>query len=244
MDAAPEPAGATTAKRPDRRRLTLLLVPIVVLTALAYVGDFAWAGLVKTHPLWLISLNTRKRYLALVVPNTDPLPFYLVGTIRQVISDPLFFLLGRWYGDAGVRWLEKKLGEGGGMVRFMERGFAKAAWPMVAIFPNALICMLAGASAMPVWLFLVLNVGGTFVAMVLLRTVGDVFGGPISTFTNFVNEYRLPIIVISGVLVAINIAVSRRKGSSDLTSITKLEQSLEEEAARDDTPSAPPPEVP
>jgi membrane protein DedA with SNARE-associated domain len=226
MDEAP-PA------RPSRRRLTLLLGPIVVLTALAYVGDFAWAGLVKQHPLWLISLNTRKRYLALVVPHTDPLPYYLVGTIRQVISDPLFFLLGRWYGDAGVRWLERKLGEGGSMVRFMERGFAKASWPMVAIFPNALICMLAGASAMPVWLFFLLNVGGTFVAMVVLRVFGDVFGSPLAAFTGFVNDYRIPIIAVSGVLVAINIITNRKKGTSELESIGELERELEAEAARD-----------
>jgi membrane protein DedA with SNARE-associated domain len=234
MDEAP-------AARPSRRRLSLLLGPIIVLTALAYVGDFAWAGLVKEHPLWLISLNTRKRYLALVVPHTDPLPYYLVGTIRQVISDPLFYLLGRWYGDAGVRWLERKLGEGGSMVRFMERGFAKASWPMVAIFPNALICMLAGASAMPTWLFLLLNVGGTFAAMVVLRVFGDVFGSPIAAFTGFVNDYRIPIIVVSGILVAVNIAMNKKAGRSELESVGELERELEAEAARDE--SGPPPAV-
>ena len=234
MEAAPPAAGEGGRERPDRRRLSLLLTPIIILTALAYVGDFVWAGLVEKHPLWLISLNTRKRYLALVVPHTDPIPYYLVGTLRQVISDPLFFLLGRWYGDAGVRWLERKLGEGGSMVRFMERGFAKASWPMVAIFPNALICMLAGASAMPTWLFLILNVGGTFVAMVVLRVFGDVFGSPIASFTGFVNDYRLPIIIVSGVLVAVNIAMNKKKGTSELESVTSLERELEEEAKRED----------
>ncbi len=226
MDAEP-----IASPKPSRRRLYLLLGPVVVLTILAYIGDFTWAGLVEKHPLWLISLNTRKRYLALVVPHTDPLPYYLVGTIRQVISDPLFFLLGRWYGDGGVRWLERKMGESGSMVRFMERGFAKASWPMVAVFPNALICMLAGASAMPVWLFFVLNVGGTFAAMVVLRVFGDVFGSPISAFTGFVNDYRLPIIAISFVLVALNIALSKKKGTSDLSSLREIERELDEAAA-------------
>ncbi len=190
--------------------------------------------------MWLISLNTRKRYLALVVPHTDPLPYYLVGTIRQVISDPLFYLLGRWYGDAGVRWLERKMGEGGSMVRFMERGFAKASWPMVAIFPNALICMLAGASSMPVWLFLLLNVGGTFAAMVVLRVTGDVLGSPIAAFTGFVNDYRWPILAVSGVLVAVNIAMNKKRGTSDLGSIDEMERELETEAARDATDPTPP----
>jgi membrane protein DedA with SNARE-associated domain len=233
MDAEPPVAGQPAAAPPSRRRLYFLLGPIIGLTVLAYVGDFTWAALVEDHPLWLISLNTRKRYLALVVPHTDPIPYYLVGTIRQVISDPLFFLLGRWYGDAGVRWLEKKMGEGGSMVRFMERGFAKASWPMVAVFPNALICMLAGASAMPVWLFFVLNVGGTFAAMVVLRAFGDVFGSPLTAFTGFVSDYRLPIIAVSGVLVAVNIALNKKKGTSDLEALSEIEKELEAEARRE-----------
>lgn len=233
MDAEAPVADEPARTPPSRRRLYLLLAPIIVLTALAYVGDFTWAALVEDHPLLLILLNTRKRYLALVVPHTDPIPYYLVGTFRQVLSDPLFFLLGRWYGDAGVRWLEKKMGEGGSMVRFMERGFAKASWPMVALFPNALICMLAGASAMPVWLFFLLNIGGTFASMVVLRLFGDVFGSPLEAFTGFVSEYRLPIIAISGVLVAINIALNKRKGTSDLESLTDIERELEAEAKRD-----------
>lgn len=226
----PGTADAAAAETPDRRRLYLLLTPIVVLTALAYVADFTWAALDDEHPLWLIALNTRKRYLALVVPHTDPIPYYIVGTLRQVISDPLFFLLGRWYGDSGVRWLERKMGEGGSVVRFMERGFAKAAWPMVAIFPNALICMLAGASAMPVWLFLILNVGGTFAAMVVLRVFGTAFGSPITAFSGFVNDYRVPILVVSGLLVAVNIALNRKKGTSDLASVAELERQLDEAA--------------
>ncbi len=218
-------------ERPSRRRLYLILLPIVVLTVLAYVGDIFWAGMVERHPLWLIMLNTRKRYLAAVVPHTDPLPFYLVGTFRQVMSDPLFYLLGRWYGDAGVRWLERKLGEGGSMVTWMEKGFAKASWPMVAIFPNALICMLAGASGMSVWLFFVLNVGGTLASMVVLRAFGDVFAAPIRSVTHFVDRYRWQLIGVSAVLVVISIVTNRKQGTSELESVSELADELESEAA-------------
>lgn len=221
---------AESPSRPSRRRLYLLLVPIVVLTALAYVGDIFAAGLVERHPLWLIALNTRKRYLALVVPHTDPVFFYIVGTIRQVFSDPLFYLLGRWYGDAGVRWLERKMGESGSMVRFMERGFAKASWPMVALFPNALICMLAGASSMPAWLFLLLNVGGTIVAMVTLRAFGNVFDAPLEAITGFLDQYRWQLIAFSAALFGLNALLNRRQGKSGLESVRSIEKELEEEA--------------
>jgi membrane protein DedA with SNARE-associated domain len=101
--------------------------------------------------------------------------------------------------------------------------------------------MLAGASAMPTWLFLLLNVGGTFAAMVVLRVFGDVFGSPIAAFTGFVNDYRIPIIVVSGILVAVNIAMNKKAGRSELESVGELERELEAEAARDE--SGPPPAV-
>ena len=221
---------ADDRRRPSRRRLTLILAPIVVLTALAYVGDIAAAGLVERHPLWLIALNTRKRYLALVVPHTSALSFFVVGTLRQLFSDPLFYLLGCWYGDAGVRWMEKKLGEGGSMIRFMERGFAKASWPMVALFPNSLICILAGASGMPAWLFLLLNLGGTIASMVVLRAFGNVFDAPLSAVTGFLDDYRWYFIALSAVLIGINVITQRREGRSELESVSELERELEAES--------------
>jgi membrane protein DedA with SNARE-associated domain len=233
-DGAGDEAAATGA-RGGRRRLTLTLVPIVVLTVLAYIGDAFWASLDDEHPLWLISLNTRKRYLALVVPHTSVWSFFLVGTLRQVVSDPLYYALGRWYGDAGVRWLERKLGDGGSLIRFMERGFAKASWPMVALFPNALICMLAGASGMPAWLFILLNVGGTIASMVALRFLGVAFESPLRAVSEFVNDYRWWIIAFSVAMVALNVIAQRRRGGGELESVAEMERKLEDEAARSET---------
>jgi membrane protein DedA with SNARE-associated domain len=220
-----------------RRKLWWLLTPIVILTALAYLGDILYADLATRNPYLLIALNTRKRYLALVVPNTEMVPYFLVGLTRQVVTDPLFYLIGRWYGDAGVRWLERRMGDSGGMVRAMERGFAAAAYPMVAIVPNALICMMAGAARMRTWVFFVLNVGGTFVTMVLLRVFGEAFSGPIESLLSFLARYRWPIIAISAVLVGFSIINNRRQGRGELESVSELEDELEqalEESPRDE----------
>lgn len=213
-----------------RRRLWWLLTPIVGLTALAYVGDILYADLANRNPYLLIALNTRKRYLALVVPNTEVIPYFLVGLTRQVVTDPLFYLIGLWYGDAGVRWLERRMGESGGMIRAMERGFGAAAYPMVAIFPNALICMLAGASRMRTWVFLVLNIGGTFVSMLLLRVFGETFSGPIERLLSFFARYRWQIVAISAAVVVFSVVRNRRQGRGELESPSELERELEEEA--------------
>jgi len=219
---------------PKRTRLRILLAFIVVLTVTNAVGDILAAGLVKTHPLWLIALNSRKRWILAVVPNTDILPFFIVAVTRQLLSDPLYYALGRWYGDAGARWLERKMGEGGSVIRLLESGFAKAAWPMVVIIPNPIICMLAGAAGMPPLLFYALNIGGTIASIAIFRAFGDVFGGPIQAVTGFLNHYRLPIIAISFVLVALNLLSNRRKGKSEITSPAALERELDEAAADDE----------
>ena len=219
----------TAAPRPpSRRTLYLLLVPIVALTALAYLGDALAPKLAVSHPVWLILLNTRKRYLALTATSIDPVTFFVVGIGRQMVADPLFFLLGRFYGDAGVRWLERKLGDGAASVTLMEDWFKKAAYPMVAIAPNALISMLAGASTMRTSVFLALNLGGTAVTMVLLRVFGATFSSPIDAVLGFIRRYQWPLTALSVAIVAFQVIQSRRKGTSDLESVGEIERELDE----------------
>lgn len=233
MEASGEPP-ESTRPRPPRWALRAILAAIVVITATNMVGDIIAPGLVKTHPLWLIVLNSRKRWILAVVPHTDVAPFFVVAVLRQLLSDPVYYALGRWYGDAGARWIEKKMGEGGSVIRWLESGFAKASWPMVAIFPNHIICMLAGASGMPPAIFYALNLGGTIALIAIFRSFGDVFGGPIGAVTGFLNDYRLPIMAVSFVLVALNFALNKKQGKSELESVSELERELEEEAARDE----------
>lgn len=217
--------------RPPRWALRALLGAIVVITVTNMVGDVLAAGLVEEHPLWLIFLNSRKRWILAVVPHTDVIPFFIVAVTRQLLSDPIYYVLGRWYGDAGARWLEKKMGEGGSVVRWLESGFAKASWVMVAVFPNHIICMLAGASGMPPAIFFLLNIGGTIAAIAIFRTFGDVFGAPIEVVTGFLNDYRWPLIALSAVLVGLNVVLQRRQGKGEIESPAALERELEAEVA-------------
>lgn len=221
--------------KPPRWILRTLLGFIVVITVTNTVGDILAPGLVETHPLWLIAMNSRKRWILAVVPHTSFLPFFTVAVIRQLLSDPVYYLLGRWYGDAGARWIEKRMGEGGTIIRWLETGFAKASWPMVAIFPNHIICMLAGASGMPPAIFVILNLGGTMAAIAVFRLFGDVFGAPIEAVTGFLNDYRWPLIGLSFVFVALNAALQRRKGGGLVDTPSDLVEEIEAEAETTDT---------
>lgn len=224
MQPEPEPE----APQYSRRSLYLLLAPIVVLTALAYVGDALAPSLAVEHPVWLIMLNTRKRYLALTATSIDPVTFFAVGLIRQIMVDPLYFVLGRRYGDAGVRWLERKLGDGAAGVTVFEGWFKKAAYPMVAIAPNAIISVLAGASKMKTGVFLALNLGGTIVTLILLRAFGDVFSGPLDSVLDFLRRYQWQLTIVSVVLVAVQVILSKKAGRSELESVSKMGKELED----------------
>ena len=78
-------------------------------------------------------LSSQNRYLILVVNQLDSLSYYSVGLIRLLLPDPLFYLLGYWYGDAAVRWMESRTATVGGMLRRLEQTFRK--WGASARLP-------------------------------------------------------------------------------------------------------------
>ena len=218
-------------KRPSRQIVRIVIAIVVIRTLMAWAGDifFAWfipdednpeAG----NPLLLVLLNTRKRYL-LLAKDEPVLLFFGAAMASQLLMDPLFYLLGRWYGDAGKRWMERQFGSG---IRSIERAFEKASYPLVAIMPNAYICLLAGAASMNPVAFFVLNLGGTIVAIGLARWVGDVASSPLDAVFSFLAEYRLYIFAISFVVVGIQIWQNRKQAS-----IESLEETLEEEVERE-----------
>jgi membrane protein DedA with SNARE-associated domain len=146
--------------------------------------------------------------------------------VRLLISDPLFYILGYWYGDAGVAWVEKRSTNFGGILRTWEQGFRKAAWPLVAIAPNNFICLFAGAAGMAPPVFVTLNIVGTAVRLYLIRIFGEAFESPIDDLLGFIRDYRLPLTALTASLVVITIVVDRRTGKGDLEALTHIEDEL------------------
>ena len=152
-----------------------MVAPIVALIAAAYVGDALTTTLADKHPLVLVLLNARSRILVLTTNQLDTLSYYLAAGLRLLSSDPLFYLLGRWYGDAMIVWVEKRSKTFGEQIRLYERGFAKAAYPFVFIMPNPYICLFAGAAGMRLGSFFTLNILGTLARLYLIRRLGEAF---------------------------------------------------------------------
>ena len=200
----------------------LVVVPIVALIVAAYVGDALTTTWADRHPLLLTLLNARSRVLVLTTNQLDPVSYYVAAGLRLLASDPLFYLLGRWYGDAMVVWVEKRSKTFGEQVRLYERAFTKAAYPLVFFAPNPYICLFAGASGMPLGSFFGINIVGTVVRLYLIRRVGEAFDAPIKSVLRFFDRYRLPLLVISVALVVFVIWNDRRHGKDEIGSMLDL----------------------
>lgn len=234
----PSPGGSVPALHqipadrpaPSRRTLALIVGPILAVVVVGTLGNMLHPQLLKDHPLWLVAMEPRNRFLLLAAARVDFVPFLVVATVRRLLSDPLFFLLGALYGDAGVRWVERRLGDDVGIVRAIERGFSKAAPVMVFLFPGAIVCVLAGATGMRVVTFLVLNLAGTVAAVTVLYRFAEVFDGPLGAVNRFYANNAKVLTVLSVVITLAWLWNQRRRGRSELRSIATIEKELDEAA--------------
>ena len=222
MERAQQPA-------PSRTKLTLTIVPIIGLIICSNIGDALTTTWAEEHPLALIALNSRNRILVLTTNQLDPLPYYLVAGVRLLLSDPLFFLLGVWYGDSAIRWIARKSPTYGELVRRAEKGFGAAAYPLVLVAPNQWICLLAGAAGMSVPVFFALNIVGTGARLYLIRELGETFEAPIDYLLGVFRDYRLELFILSVLLVGLFAYGEARRGKGDIGAVRDLEHELEED---------------
>jgi len=152
-----------------------------------------------------------------------------------LLSDPLFYILGYYYGDTATKWMERQAPTYGRMMRTAEQWFGVAAYPLVFLAPNNYICLFAGAAGMSIPVFLALNVTGTFFRLWIIQVIGNVFDKPIDAILGFIQDYRIPLLVLSFALVGFSVWNERRQGGEDeITGLRHLEDELESEAEPDD----------
>ncbi len=236
-DEAPEELTEEQRRR-RRKRLTIVLIPIVAFTVAGTVTNLAAPALINDHPLVVIFFNPINRYLILASTRVEAWEFFAVAFFRLILTDPLYFLLGRWYGTGALDWIENKTGNSG-TIPLVKKWFAKAGPVIVFAAPNAYVCLLAGASRMKLRLFIALNFIGTLSRLVLIKVFGDVFEPVIEPVLNFVKRYQWQLVALSIAVFAIQSAANRRKGKpSELEGVgtlaSELEASIEKVESKDD----------
>lgn len=196
---------------PSRVALGAVVVCIAALVVANNVGNALAAALLpdpadparSSNPLLLIALSPAIRNQVAVANYVESWQFLAVAGLRLLVADPLFLLLGRWYGDAGISWMERRSPLAGQTLREVERWFAKAAPLVVFIAANNIVCTLAGASGMRRTTFWVANVAGTIARLVLILLIADLAADQIDTVLVWVGDYRPWVLGISIAAVAV-----------------------------------------
>lgn len=230
MTSGPPEGSAPTddaERRRRRRELILLLTPLSLAVVAGYVASALTPTLLARHPLALVGLDARNRNLVLTASLVDAAPFYLVAVARLLVVDPFTYLLGRRYGDTGLRWVETRFVSLKPTLAFLERLFRRAGWLAVAIAPGAVVCTLAGAAGMGVAVFLVANVAGTVLRIFLLREIGFAFAGPVDAVRRFFDRYIVWTTLASVALVALWLWSERKRGAAEAETPVELADELE-----------------
>ncbi|HVV35841.1 MAG TPA: hypothetical protein VHC63_04500 [Acidimicrobiales bacterium] len=223
-----EPVRTDEERRARRKKLTILLVPIVAFWASGTIVGFASPALINSHPVVVIFFNPINRYLILASNRVNPVVFYGVSFFRLVLTDPLYFLLGRWFGDGALDWIERNTGNSG-TVPFIKKWFTRAGPVIVFLAPNAYVCLLAGASGMNIPWFVTLNVTGTVARLIFIRKTANLFKPVLDPVLRFIHHYQWPLVAISIALFALQWAMNRKKGTepAEMRGVSAMADELE-----------------
>ena len=97
----------------------------------------------------------------------------------------------------------------------------------MAIAPNNIVCVLAGAAGMSVVGFLVANLAGTAVRMILIWWIGDVFSEPLLDVIDFVGRYRWILTGDQRRRGRRSVVRARRKHRSEIETVDEVADELE-----------------
>jgi hypothetical protein len=229
---------STTAARWPRTRITCLAVPMVAFTISVYVGNALAPTLIKDAPLVLLVLAPKLRWLFLVANEVDPFTFFVVPLVRAAIMLAVYFLLGRWYGDRSLRWLESRAGEALRPVLWIERNFHRARVPVTFLFPGNVSALLAGADGMPVAGFFAVALLSLALRLWAVRALAEVLRGPLLDVVNWIGDNQLWLTVVSVACMMIWVGWSNRHGIARAETIEEIVEDFTGEGGSPNAPSS------
>lgn len=186
------PAEPTPAS-PPRWFLPTVGALIVAFIAATNIGNVVWANWITEHPLGLIALNSSNKFLLGTSTTTDIVPFFVIATLRLMLPDPLFWLLGNTYRERALHWGRQAFPAMGPLFEQFEsdRGaFRRLLDALVVIMPNNPVSLLAGVAAMPFRRFMLLNLIGTLGRIALVRIIGAIFESQIEDVLDLIARYQ------------------------------------------------------
>lgn len=214
-----------TGWRVERR----LLVVAAILT-LFYGGGLVGAALlpilVRDDPTLLLLLQPTSAVLLLVSARLDLVPLVAITVLRRFANHVLFFLLGAWYGERAIRWVEARTGGADSVVRAVDRVFARLGPVIICLFPGPVPSVLAGASRMRRWVFVTLDLVGVLVWVLIVRFAALAASEPVGEVVRYIERNAVWLTAIFAAATALWLLVERLRGRGAIATVAGLEQSL------------------
>lgn len=243
--------GDDRQRAPRGRRVERRLVAVAVVLTLFYGGGLLSAAflpiLARDNPALLLLLQPTNAIVLLVGARVDFRLLLAITVLRRVASHLLFFLLGSWYGERAVGWVEGRSGAAHGLIKVVEGLFARVGLAIVAVFPGPVPSVLAGASRMRWWVFAAVDLAGTTLGILVVRFAGSLASRPIGAVGDFIDRNATWLTVVFVAATALWLLVQRLRGRTVGALLGSLGRSLavpadgqrgESEAGGDARPTA------
>lgn len=210
-----EPAAAETPRlEPVGARGVPWVVAFVGLVVCTNVANSVFASWVTGHPLGLLALSSRNRYMAFTAIDSGIAWWQWagVGVVRLGVAAFVCHMLGRLYGDAALKWFWKFMGMSESGVRQFERQFDSAEVALVPLFVGSNLVFVLTGAARSSWRKLVpLFLIGAAARFALIWWLAHAFESQLRRVVDFLTRYQWPIIGISvAVVVLANVRNFRR----------------------------------
>ncbi|MEY2779939.1 MAG: hypothetical protein RL623_1119 [Actinomycetota bacterium] len=181
-----------------------------MLFVIGTIGSNIGPALVDNHPSLVLALSSRNRNLFGSVPYIDVIPYAAIGFIRILIAGIALYLVGRWYGEKALGWVEGNLGELPAVYHWTEKAVDKGGWVALVLMPGSnVVCLLLGHKHMEAKRFIPLLSIGIVIKLIVLRLGGDQFEDQIRSFLSAIEQYQWYIVAA---LFGLSFFQSMRKG--------------------------------
>jgi len=212
--------------------LALFVVPMVLLAIGANIGNALAPTLLNEEPALLLMLAPRLRWLLLTSPNLDAIAFFGIPFVRAAAVLSLYFFFGMRYGETALQWMEDRAGRRSMRpLRWSERQFHKARWPLIVLFPGTLAALFAGADRMRYPVFISVVMLATGVRLWLIRVLADAIEGTLLDILDWVGRNQVWLTVASFVIVFGWALWSQRSTAEPIDSVEGIAGELDEAAA-------------
>ena len=166
----------------------------------------------------------------LVSAKVETIWFFLIPLVRAGFVLGVYFLLGRWYGDRALRWLEARAGNAMRPLLWIERKFHRGRAVVTFLFPGTIAAMLAGADGMAAPVFFGVALVSIALRVWAVRALANAFRGTLLDVLDWVGNNQLWLTALSIATVIGWVTWSNRHGVASSETVDDIIEDFEPDA--------------